>query len=201
MNIHSVEVKSLRPTQIAVGALLVKAKRKGLRAHAKRPTELVNYILEHPIRVVTGPKGQFFVVDHHHLVHALLDEGFETAPVVVLQDYSKLSKAAFWSTMEKQAWVYPFDGGGKKRAISAIPLKIRDMEDDPFRSLAGIVRRQGGFRKTARPYAEFKWAQFFREHFSAKQVKKNFDKTVKQAMGLAQSDAAKAFPGYLRPAK
>ena len=55
MTVQSVPVKALRPTQIAVGLLLVKAKRKGLRDRERQPQELVDFILENPIRVVAGP--------------------------------------------------------------------------------------------------------------------------------------------------
>ena len=198
MSIRSVEVKSLMPTQIAVGFKLVKAKRKGLRALLKQPSELVEFILEHPIRVIMGPKGLFHVIDHHHLAHALLDEGFETAPVDVQHDLSKNTQRGFWLEMEKRNWVYPYDSDGKKRSISAIPKKIWDMEDDPFRSLAGFVRREGGFSKTMTPYVEFKWAQFLRAHIPAKLAKKNFSKALKQAKALATSTAAKDLPGFVK---
>jgi len=201
MDVRSVKVKSLRPTQIAVGLKLVKAKRKGLRAEIKRPSELVDYILLHPIRVVSGPDDLLYVVDHHHLAHALLDEGFDTAPVVVLHDFSKIPMRSFWREMEKRAWVYPYDGDGKKQPLSAIPKKIYHMQDDAYRSLAGFVRRQGGFSKTLTPYVEFRWAQFLREHVPAKVVKKNFNKAVKLAMDAAISPLAKDLPGFVRKPK
>jgi len=198
MIVKSVQVNCLMPTQIALGFKLVKAKRKGLRVLKKKPSELVAFILEHPIRVVMGPKGLFYVIDHHHLAHALLDEGFETAPVEVQDDFSKTSQHDFWRNMEQHAWVYPYDGMGKKQRISAIPKKIWDMQDDPFRSLAGFVRRGGGFAKTTTPYVEFQWAQFLRAHISAKLAKKNFAKALKQAHALATSEAAKDLPGYVK---
>jgi len=201
MSIKSVKVKSLRPTQMAVGMKLVKFKRKGLRAEEKRPSELLDYILLHPIRVVAGPKDLLFVVDHHHLAHALLDEGFDTAPVDVLHDLSKTSQRNFWGEMEKHKWVYPYDGEGKKQKIGDIPKKILDMEDDPFRSIAGFVRLQGGFEKSMTPYVEFTWAQYFRKNISAKLAKKNFSKALKHAMDLAVGPEAKDLPGYVGKAK
>ena len=163
MTVQSVAVKALRPTQIAVGMKLVKAKRKGLRARERKPHELVQFILENPIRVVAGPGKFLFVVDHHHLALALLDEGFDTAPVVVLDDLSTLAMPEFWKQMEAKGWVHPFDGKGRKRPLRNIPRKVRKLEDDPYRSLAGFVRESGGFLKTQTPYAEFLWANFYRK--------------------------------------
>ena len=197
MTVQSVEVKLLRPTQIAVGMKLVKAKRKGLRARERRPTELVEFILENPIRVIAGPAKQFFVVDHHHLAHALLDEGFETAPVVLLGDLSKTPRGKFWAEMATHGWVHAFDGKGRKRPVSAIPLKIKDMQDDPYRSLAGFVRLRGGYHKSENPFAEFLWADFFRTRIPLKQLKKNFIKAMVSAMELASSPDTAQLPGYI----
>ena len=201
MTVQSVDVKLLRPTQIAVGKRLVKAKRKGLQARERRPTELVEFILENPIRVIAGPAKQFFVVDHHHLAHALLDEGFETAPVVTLGDLSNTPRGKFWAEMAKHGWVHAFDGKGRKRPISAIPRKIRDMQDDPYRSLAGFVRLRGGFLKSETPFAEFLWADFYRSRIALKLLKKNFAKGFARARELSSSPDAAQLPGYISPQK
>ena len=72
---------------MTVGMLQVKHKRVRLKALEKRPSELVDFIIEHPIRVVLGPKEKVYVVDHHHLALALIKERFETAPMVVEKDF------------------------------------------------------------------------------------------------------------------
>jgi hypothetical protein len=197
MTVQSVAVKSLRPTQIAVGKKLVKAKRKGLRARERKPQELVDFILENPIRAVLGPGDLLYVVDHHHLAHALLDEGFDTAPVVVIGDLTTLAMDEFWSVMEGKGWLHPFDGKGKKQPVSAIPAKIKKMEDDPYRSLAGFVRLEGGFQKTTTPYAEFVWADFYRKQIPEKMLSNAFDKAVRLAMKLASTPDAAGLPGYV----
>jgi hypothetical protein len=200
MTAQSIAVKSLRPTQIAVGMKLVKAKRKGLRARERKPQELVNFILENPIRVVTGPGNLLYVVDHHHLAHALLDEGFDTAPVEVIGDFSTAAKPEFWTLMEGKGWMHPFDGRGRKQSADAIPTKIRKMEDDPYRSLAGFVRLEGGFQKSATPYAEFAWADFYRQQIPLKMLERAFEKAVQLAKKLASTPDAEDLPGYVAKA-
>jgi hypothetical protein len=197
MPMQSVAVKDLRPTQIAVGKLRVKEKRKNLRQRIRQPQELVDYILSRPIRVVIGPRGLIYIVDHHHLGCALLKEGFKTAPVLVEADYSKMSTASFWKTMAAKSWVHPFDNKGKRREISEIPLKLSDMKDDPYRSLAGEVRQRGGFTKTDVLYMEFLWADYFRSLIKAKDLRSNFKAAVKKALKLAADSAATELPGYI----
>ena len=92
---ENVEISRLRPTQLTVGMLEVKVKRKRLRGLEKRPGELVAYILEVPIRVVLGPLGRVYVIDHHHLGLALLKEGFQTAPMEIEADFSHLRIRSF----------------------------------------------------------------------------------------------------------
>jgi len=201
MTTQSVLVKNLRPTQIAVGYKLVKAKRKGLRERERKPQELVDFIIANPIRVVAGPADQLYVVDHHHLAHALLNEGFKTAPVVVLADLSKLSAPEFWKQMEGKAWLHPFDSKGHEKPITAIPNKVTKMEDDPYRSLAGFVRLEGGFEKSQTPFAEFVWADYYRKKISLKELKKDFDGALKRAKKMASNKDAGALPGYIKKAE
>jgi hypothetical protein len=197
MTVQSVAVKLLRPTQIAVGMKLVKHKRKGLRERERKPQELIDFILANPIRVVAGPEAQLYVIDHHHLAHALLDEGFKTAPVVVVGDLSTLALPEFWREMEGKAWVHPFDGKGRKKPLDRIPYDVADMQDDPYRSLAGFVRLEGGFSKTDTPYMEFVWADYFRSKIVPKILKDDFEAALRMARKLAASADAKLLPGFV----
>ena len=195
--IQSLPVKLLRPTQIAVGRRLVKLKRHDLEALKRQPQELVDYILTHPIRVVIGPKALCYIIDHHHLGSALLAEGFKTAPLAVEHDLSHLTLREFWPEMARRHWTYPVDGRGRTRKIADIPASLKDMEDDPYRSLAGFVRMKGGFQKTATPYVEFRWAEYFRPLIKRKLVEGDFDKAVRKGIELAKADEAKHLPGFI----
>jgi hypothetical protein len=42
-----------------------------------------------------------------------------------------------------------------------LPKTVAGLIDDPFRSLAGELRRAGGFAKDTTPFSEFLWADFF----------------------------------------
>lgn len=197
MTIQSLATSALRPTQIAVGWRLMKWKVKDLRKLDRKPQELVDFILENPIRVVLGPGGKAYVIDHHHLALALAREKFRTAPVVVESDLSGLAATDFWSEMQVRRWVHLFDGWGRARTVADLPAALDGLEDDPYRSLAGFVRYHGGFRKTAEPYMEFQWADYFRPQVKRSLVEGEFDRALKKALTLAHLPAARNLPGYI----
>jgi hypothetical protein len=68
--------------------------------------------------------------------------------------------------------------------------------DDPFRSLAGELRRVGGFAKDTMPFSEFLWADFLRRRVKRKMVETDFDRALEQALKLAKSHDADYLPGW-----
>ena len=191
-----IELSQLKPTQVTVGMLQVEHKRERLRELVRRPSELIDFILEHPIRVVLGPAGKVYVIDHHHLALALTREKFETAPMDVDGDFSKIPVPAFWKKMEARKFVHACDAKGRPCPITQIPKSLHDLEDDPYRSLAGFAREAGAYEKVPTPFAEFLWADFFRERIHHHVVEDAFHKALKHAVKLARHPEAKALPGF-----
>ena len=101
----------------------------------------------HVIPVVTGPKGRQYLIDHHHLARALEDEGVRDVLVNVLADLSSLAREEFWIFLDNRSWCHPYDANGHRRDFDAIPATVAEMQDDPFRSLAGELRGAGGYAK------------------------------------------------------
>ena len=99
--------------------------------------------------------------------------------------------------MQASDFLHPFDAKNKRRPISAIPKSLKDLKDDPYRSLAGFVRAEGGFAKVQTPFAEFLWADFYRGSIKEELLTKHFDKALKQAILLAHHAEAKKLPGFL----
>jgi hypothetical protein len=71
--------------------------------------------------------------------------------------------------------------------------------DDPYRSLAGELRLNGGFAKDTTPFSEFLWADFLRHRLKRADVAKNFDAALATAMTLAKSEDANYLPGWCGP--
>ena len=196
--IHPIPILSLRPTQMTVGMREVKEKRKRWRGReTKKQAESLG---KHMIPVVKGPDKRYYVVDHHHLARALHDEGVKDILVTVIGDLDMVEKDAFWGVMDNKRWVYPYDAKGERRHFKDLPKSITELKDDPFRSLAGELRRAGGFAKDTTPFSEFLWADFLRRKISTKTVDENFAKALEKGLALARSQDATYLPGWCGPA-
>jgi hypothetical protein len=194
-----VSIKSLRPTQITVGMREVKEKRREWRKHA--PDKKAEFLGKHMIPVILGPKKRHYVIDHHHLSLALHEEGVEDVLVVVVANLQELDRDAFWTVLDHHAWVHPYDTEGVRRHYDDIPKTVAELKDDPFRSLAGELRRAGGFAKDTTPFSEFLWADFLRRRIKRKAVVRDFDGALKRAFKLAKSMDANYLPGWCGPVK
>ena len=187
-------LESLRPTQMTVGYSELLLKRQQWRALDKG--KQAQFIAEHLLPAVVGPKGKHYVVDHHHLGRALLDEGVKTAHLVVWADLSALAKDEFWLVMDHRQWVHSYDAAGRREPFSAIPKALESLTDDPYRSLAAAVRMAGGFPKDQTPFAEFLWADFFRRRVPAAQLRSDPDSALSAAMQVVHAKAAMHLPGW-----
>lgn len=192
---------------------------------AKDPHKLHDYLRVRPIPIVVrGDK--FYLVDHHHLVRALYDVEHHKRGknicvyVKVLANASSLEEVYFWKNMHEDNLVYLFDHeGGGPRPPQTLPGHIKDLDFDPYRSLAWIVREQPGYLKNNAPFSEFKWANFFRSRVLLTQDilagKHTFDsfafevdehgrleltddgkEVIDEVMFLAASEEARGLPGY-----
>ena len=195
--VHPVPILELRPTQMTVGLREVKEKRKRFREQkAQKQREMIGH---HMIPVVRGPDKRYYVVDHHHLARALHDEGIADILVTVIGDLTMVDRDAFWGVMDNKRWVYPYDAKGERRHFKDLPKSVKDLKDDPFRSLAGELRRAGGFAKDTTPFSDFLWADFLRRQISRKLVEDHFAKAVEKALEAAKSDNAVYLPGWCGP--
>jgi hypothetical protein len=194
-----VAITDLRPTQITVGMREVKAKRKHWRETAKEKNKDAEFLGKHMIPVILGPKRRHYVIDHHHLALALHKEGVKQVAVTVVANLSTLEPDSFWFVMDNHNWMHPFDDAGRRRHYKDIPKAVTGLVDDPFRSLAGELRRAGGYAKDTTPFSEFIWADFLRRRMKRKLVETNFERAVEKALQLAKSEDANYLPGWCGP--
>lgn len=192
-----VRIEDLRPTQITVGMREVEAKRKSWRE--KVPKKELKFLEDHMMPVILGPKGRHYIIDHHHLARALHEEGRKDVLVTVVADLSKIDKDAFWVFLDNRSWMHPFDEHGRRRDYGDIPSSVADLADDPYRSLAGELRRIGGFAKDTTPFSEFLWADFLRRRVKRKLVEESFSDALAKSLELAKSSDADYLPGWCGP--
>lgn len=198
MNSHQhlieVDITSLRPTQITVGLAEVAKKRSEWHDLGKKDRN--KRLKQQWFPSVLGPKGRYYITDHHHLGLALLEEGIESAWVTVQRDYSWLDPDRFWRVMDFHQLTHPYDENGNRLEYSAIPKDITQLRNDPYRSLAGFVRVAGGYAKDSAPFTEFLWADFFRPQISVDLITQTPKQAVEQAVGLARGSEARYLPGW-----
>jgi hypothetical protein len=194
---HPIDIADLRPTQITVGYREIEGRAAKLKRRAEE--DAGKLIRKYVVPVVKGPKDRYYVIDHHHLCRALLLAGSEQVSVTVVLNLQRLDKSAFWVFMDNRGLVHPFDEDGKRRAYEDIPKQIKDLADDPFRSLAGALRRKGGYAKDTTPFSEFLWADFLRRRFNRKEVELDFASALEAAFKLAKSEEADHLPGWCGP--
>lgn len=195
--LHPTPIKALRPTQITLGMREVAAKRAEWRREAGRKGG--RFLGTHMIPVILGPKNRCHIIDHHHLVRALHDEGVKEVLVTVVADLAALKPDSFWFVLDNRGWMHPFDAEGRRRGYKDLPKSVADMVDDPYRSLAGELRLRGGYSKDTTPFSEFLWADFLRRRLAAEEVERDFDRALAQALELARGKAADYLPGWCGP--
>jgi len=195
--LRPVAIDALRPTQITVGMREVEAKRKEWRG--KKGDRGPEFLGRHMIPVILGPKGRYYVIDHHHLARALHEEKVKDVLVTVIARLDRLERDAFWFVLDNHSWMHPFDAEGRRRSYRDIPRSVGDLVDDPFRSLAGELRRVGGFAKDTTPFSEFLWADFLRRRMKRRTVEKDFGGALERALELAKGAEADYLPGWCGP--
>jgi hypothetical protein len=187
-------IASLCPTQMTLGMFAVN-KRKGHIAKLTGQAR-TDYLDAHLVTAVLAPNKQRYIIDRHHLCRALLELGISDVKCETACDASQLAEDEFWCFLDLRGWVHPFDADGKRQAISALPRRIDELVDDPYRSLAGLLRREKGFQKDDTAFEEFIWADFLRRRIDRTLVESDMASALQKADVLARSKAAAHLPGY-----
>lgn len=210
--VHWAILEDMKPTQASVGFLEVELKMRELEEKAREGT-LDKYLERHPIPAVRGPDGRMYLTDHHHMGLAMQrladawDQSDRPARVnpyrrccfVLGEDHGSdqsMSMPSFWRAMEAEGLCHFYDGNGKR--VAALPRTLENLQDDPYRSLAGLARKAGAYEKVDVPYTEFKWADFLRPRIAVAEITMSrLDKAISKAMQIARSPEAQGLPGYL----
>ncbi len=192
--LQPVTIGDLHPTQITVGFREVREKRE--EWHRRAGKNKSDFLGRHMIPVILGPKDRPYVIDHHHLVRALHEEGVKDVLVNVIADLSAVHKESFWVVLDHRGWCHPYDDKGVRRDFAAIPSSIAKLKDDPYRSLAGELRRAGGYAKDVLPFSEFIWTDFLRRHIKRKRIEEDFASSLAKALELAKGSSADYLPGW-----
>jgi hypothetical protein len=190
-----VDIAKLQPTQLVVG--FEQVNEKVTKMQNLKHKKLEEYLFEHIVPIILGPNGTMFIIDHHHFCLAAQISNINNVYGKIIKDLSKSNSLEFWQFMEKNNYIWPYNTNGVKITLDEylllLPSEIKNLKDDPYRSLAGLVRKSGGFEKDLTPFSEFHWSNFFRNKIP--EVKLS-DETIDYALFLSKSADAKHLPGY-----
>jgi hypothetical protein len=204
------EIADLHPTQTSVGMTEVARKAEKLRAKRAALDEAAfrawvrKREKEEP--VIVGPGGVLYITDHHHLARALADIGVAETYCTITANLSDSTPDAFWSQLEAGNKVYLKDQNGDPITPKDLPASVRDLTNNPFRSLAGAVRASCGFEKGDpksgdEDFIEFEWADYLRAHWAqagvpAADIDADFGDATLAALKLAARNDAAGLPGW-----
>jgi hypothetical protein len=192
-----VEVQSLHPTQFAVGYQEIEQRSK--KVIKKNSEGLEKYLQKHIGKIVVSPDGKPYLIDRHHLACIMARTGRSTVIYATVEaNFSGKTSDDFWKEMISRKWTYLYDENGKgPLSPHSLPATIKDLKDDPYRSLAWEVRERGGFSESDEPFSEFQWANYFRKKIKLN-PDSNMDQIIGKAITLSHAPEAHALPGYLK---
>jgi hypothetical protein len=181
-------IAKLRPTQYSVGKEEIRRKTAFIKEIKANKKKLAAYLKKKTAPVILGPNGDMYLVDHHHTALAFLRAGVNKMLVQVIADFSHFSREEFWNHAASQGWARLVNRNGKPIQWHQLDRikRLKKLKDDPYRSLAGMLRDAGGFKKTDQPYMEFKWADFLRDKIATPGEKISWYEALEQALQIAK---------------
>src|SRR5580700_32841 len=193
------DVRTLRPLQGAIGVEEVRDK---VQRIAAKPEKEWRDLVKDPIKVIRGPGDALFITDHHHGADAWRLAGHPIALCKIDDRPPYATEAEFWSGLVRDRLVRLADADGKLLTPAQLPSNLELMPDDPYRSLAWLLRKKNGFCRSEMPqkeFAEFLWADWLRKRpeLPIDAVRTSAARMLPTALTLAGSPAAQAMPGYV----
>lgn len=130
--------------------------------------ELSEWIETKPLRVIAVSDEDLRVIDGHHMARILYLLGKHEAKVIVYFDeaFLELSEDEIWNLFKQNGWIHLRDRDRNSIHPNEIPRFIGDLNDDPFRSLAWMLKKLKAFKKTGVSFQEFIWADFLHSEFA-----------------------------------
>eukprot|EP00124_Ichthyophonus_hoferi_P004551 Ihof_evm2s516 gene=Ihof_evmTU2s516 len=175
--------EQVHPTQLAVGKAACLCHRLQLENFSAE--KLKKYLQKNPVPSIIGPGGKVYITDKHHLSYAMFEAtlSFDN-PIMhrplyacIQQDWAHMEVVPFWQKMEATGNCFLFDERGQPANSTSLPPGLKQLKDDPFRTLSRYVRTGNGFikcnaKKTsyipqcknsdAPFFLEFRWAELLR---------------------------------------
>jgi hypothetical protein len=193
-----VRVADLQPTQMCVGLAEVRSRQQDFVTESAQ--ERRSYLATKPVPLVMGGEGQLWMVDRHHRLRGLveLDPGATAFGYVVLQ-IPDASPPEMLAELERRGWLYLYDGRGVGPQPSmALPQRLLDLQDDPYRSLVWKLKREKRIApEPLIPFHEFRWGAWLRRRPLPPFSSECLEPALPRARALVVSPAASHLAGWM----
>ena len=193
-------IADLHPTQLCVGMAEIESRQKDFAQDD--PAEQRHYLRRKPTPLVRSASGELWMLDRHHRLRALL----ELDPQAVAFGYVALQLEvsehhAVLDQLHHRGWLYLYDGRGLGPLDpTALPVSLKDTQDDPYRSLVWKLKREGAIAAAPLiPFHEFRWGAWLRSRQLPPFSSQKLDPALPAARALARSRAASHLAGWIGP--
>eukprot|EP01134_Creolimax_fragrantissima_P003727 CFRG3727T1 len=175
------------PTQMSIGKVLTHCMVNEIEDMTEH--ELHKYLHSQQVPVIIGPGSPegYYITDKHHLAYAMLEANLKFDNSVqhrvlyacIDSDYSDKGVVDFWENLQNRGDVWLRDERGEKIFSSQIPHMVKDLADDPYRTMSEWLKHGNAYVKCsdlenqelfqcinegdAPFFLEYEWAQFLRE--------------------------------------
>jgi hypothetical protein len=197
-----VMVGSLQPTQMCVGLAEVRSRQQDFAQETAE--QRLRYLTSKPVPLVRSATGELWMVDRHHRLRGLVEiEPDARACGYLVLDLATEDRDEVLADLQMRGWLYLHDGRGLgPLQPTALPRRLLDLQDDPYRSLVWKLKKEGHIEPAPLiPFHEFRWGAWLRSRplppFSSAQL----DPALPAARALVRSRAASHLAGWKNPQK
>ena len=192
-----VALADLQPTQMCVGLAEIRSRQRDFAQDD--PAERRRYLQRKPTPLVRNASGELWMVDRHHRLRALLelDAGASAFGYVAL-DLPVVDRAEVLAALHQRGWLYLYDGRGLgPLPPTALPRRLTDTHDDPYRSLVWKLKREGMIAAAPLiPFHEFRWGAWLRSRTLPPFSSERLEPALPAARALVRSAAAQHLAGW-----
>jgi hypothetical protein len=143
----------VRPTQVFVGKVEMECTKSEIQT--KSGDDLKALVMDNFVPAVIGPGAEFYITDHHHFAVAMFQAFLDfKRPALhrvlyacIQADYSSYNASTFWRQMMNQKFVFLEDEYGNNITAESLPITLKLMADNPYRTFASWLRQSNAFIK------------------------------------------------------
>jgi hypothetical protein len=192
-----VRIADLQPTQMCVGLAEVRSRQRDFAEETAE--ERRAYLARKPVPLVQGGEGEHWMIDRHHRLRGLVEiDPNAIAFGYVVLDLGTATRPRVLEELQRRGWLYVYDGRGVgPHPPSALPGRLSDLLDDPYRSLVWKLKREKRIAaQPLIPFHEFRWGAWLRSRPLPPFSSERLDPALAPARALVASAAAAHLAGW-----